>query len=139
MLEDDGTRYAAGVVEVLLDRGLEVELVCPSAAPFADTLGTLDQSYLYGRLMSKGLRIRPHSWAVAIEADGVEVENLYTQARERVSDVDTVVLATPRQPVDDLYFALKERIGFVRRIGDCVAPRKIDHAIYEGELAGREL
>jgi hypothetical protein len=27
----------------------------------------------------------------------------------------------------------------VHRIGDCVAPRKLDHAIYEGYLAGREL
>ena len=27
----------------------------------------------------------------------------------------------------------------LHRIGDCVAPRKLDHAIYEGELAGREL
>ena len=27
----------------------------------------------------------------------------------------------------------------MHRIGDCVAPRKLDHAIYEGELAGREL
>jgi hypothetical protein len=27
----------------------------------------------------------------------------------------------------------------LHRIGDCVAPRKLDHAIYEGYLAGREL
>ena len=27
----------------------------------------------------------------------------------------------------------------LHRIGDCVAVRKLDHAIYEGYLAGREL
>lgn len=139
VLDDDGTRYGAGVSEVLLDRGLDVELVCPSPSAFADTLGTLDHSTLYSRLMSKGLRIRPNSWAVSIEDDSVEVMNLYNQDRERLPGVDTVVLATPREAAADLYLEVKDRIDFVRRVGDCVAPRKIDHAIYEGELAGREL
>ena len=40
---------------------------------------------------------------------------------------------------DELYFALKGRVEELHRIGDCVAPRKLDHAIYEGYLAGREL
>ena len=31
VLDDDGTRYAAGVTEVLLDRGSDVELVTPLA------------------------------------------------------------------------------------------------------------
>ena len=35
--------------------------------------------------------------------------------------------------------ALKGTVENLHRIGDCLAPRKLDHAIYEGELAGREL
>jgi hypothetical protein len=32
-----------------------------------------------------------------------------------------------------------QRVRNLHRVGDCVAPRKLDHAIYEGYLAGREL
>ena len=65
--------------------------------------------------------------------------NLYTGAQETIEGVDTVVLATGAKANDELYLALKGEVANVHRIGDCVAPRKLDHAIYEGELAGREL
>jgi hypothetical protein len=35
--------------------------------------------------------------------------------------------------------APKGKVENLDRSGDCVAPRKLDHAIYEGYLAGREL
>jgi hypothetical protein len=49
------------------------------------------------------------------------------------------VLATGAKANDDLYFALKGTVEHLHRIGDCVAPRKLDHALYEGFLAGLEL
>ena len=65
--------------------------------------------------------------------------NLYTGADETLTGVDTVVLATGPKADDELYLALKGQVENLHRIGDCVAPRKLDHAIYEGYLAGREL
>ena len=65
--------------------------------------------------------------------------NLYTGAEEEITGVDTVVLATGPRANDELYFALKGEVENLHRIGDCVAPRKLDHAIYEGYLAGCEL
>ena len=58
---------------------------------------------------------------------------------EAIEGVDTVVLAAGAKANDELYLALKGQVENVHRIGDCVAPRKLDHAIYEGYLAGREL
>ena len=57
VLDDDGTRYAAGVTEVLLDRGCEVELVSRWPTLFPSTLTTLDMAHLYGRLLGKGPRL----------------------------------------------------------------------------------
>jgi mycofactocin system FadH/OYE family oxidoreductase 2 len=138
VLDDDGGRYAAGVCEVLLDRGAQVELVSRCNALFPATASTLDLPHLYGRLLAKGLVYRLNAWAKAIEAGGVVTFNLFTGAEETIG-ADAVVLATGPRADDALYFALKERHPEVHRIGDCVAPRKLDHAIYEGELAGREL
>jgi hypothetical protein len=40
---------------------------------------------------------------------------------------------------DDLYFALKGKVKELYRVGDCVAPRKVDMAIHEGYVAGRRV
>jgi NADPH-dependent 2,4-dienoyl-CoA reductase/sulfur reductase-like enzyme len=139
VLDDDGTRYAAGVTEVLLDQGCEVELVSRWPTLFPSTLTTLDMAHLYGRLLGKGLRYRLNSWAQSIDGDTVILFDLYTSAVETLAEVDTVVLATGQKANDDLYWSLKGEIENLHRIGDCLAPRKLDHAIYEGNLAGREL
>src|SRR5918992_26371 len=138
VLDDDGSRYAAGVIEVLLDRGKRVEMVSRWHALFPGTLTTLDLPHIYGRLLSKGLTHRLNSWASAIQGSSVSIFNLYTGTAETLEDVDTVVLATGAEANDELYFALRGTIDNLHRIGDCLAPRKLDHAIYEGELAGRE-
>jgi hypothetical protein len=116
-----------------------VQLVSRWPALFPSTVTTLDMAHLYRRLLGKGLAYRLNSWATAVEGERVEIANLYTGAQESLEAIETVVLATGPKANDDLYFALKGRIENLHRIGDCVAPRKLDHAIYEGALAGREL
>jgi mycofactocin system FadH/OYE family oxidoreductase 2 len=129
ILDDDGTRYAAGVTEVLLDRGCDVELVSRWPALFPSVLTTLDMVHLYSRLLGKGLAYRLNSWASAIDGNRVTVFNLYTGAQETLEGVDSVVLATGPKANDELYVALKGVVPDLHRIGDCVAPRKLDHAI----------
>jgi len=138
VLDDDGSRYAAGVTEVLLDRGAEVELVSRWQALFPATLTTLDMPHLYSRLLSKGLTYRLNVWAKAFEQERLTIFNLYTGAEETLEGVDTLVLATGPKANDALYFELKGTVENLHRIGDCLAPRKLDHAIYEGYLAGLE-
>jgi hypothetical protein len=48
-----------------------------------------------------------------------------------------VVYALGNRAEDGLYQALKGKIKELYRIGDCVAPRKIDMAILEGDRVGR--
>jgi mycofactocin system FadH/OYE family oxidoreductase 2 len=138
VLDDDGSRAVAGVAEVLLDRGAHVELVSRWNALLPFTLTTLDMPTLYARLLSKGLVYRLNTWAAAIEDGTISIFNLYTGAEDSIQDIDTVVLATGAKADDELYFALKGRVENLYRIGDCLAPRKLDHAIYEGYLAGLE-
>jgi hypothetical protein len=139
LLEDDGTRYAAGVAEVLLDLGREVELVTPLSTLFPTTAYTNDMAVLYRRLMGKGLRYTLGAWATEIGERELGIVDLNTDAEDRRAGVDTVVLVGARLPVDDLYRQLALDRSRVHRVGDCVAPRGLDHAVYEGFLAGREL
>ena len=52
---------------------------------------------------------------------------------------DTIVLAAGNVSLDQIYFALKGKVKELYRIGDCVAPRKTDMAIVEGQRIGRLL
>jgi mycofactocin system FadH/OYE family oxidoreductase 2 len=138
LLDDDGSRAAAGVAMALLDRGHEVTVATRWNALFPSTLYGLDLPHVYGHLFAHGLTYRLNVWASAIEGDTIRLFNLYTGSQEPSVESDTVVL-TGSKPNDELYFALKGAIANLHRIGDCVATRKLDHAIYEGYLAGREL
>ncbi|MNR69191.1 hypothetical protein D3C85_1942710 [compost metagenome] len=46
-------------------------------------------------------------------------------------NIDTLVLCQGHQPVDTLADELKDLVE-CRRIGDCLAPRTAEEAIYEG-------
>jgi mycofactocin system FadH/OYE family oxidoreductase 2 len=140
IFDDDGTRYTAGVAEFLLDRGHKVELVSRWHALFPGTFLTMDMAVVYNRLFEKGLDYRLNSWARRIDDGSVTIYNIYTGAEAVLEDIGTVVLATGPVANDELYFELKQNgVPNLHRVGDCVSPRKLDHAIYEGFLAGREL
>ena len=139
VLDGDGSRYAAGTTEVLLDRGSAVDLISPHPDLFPATVTTLDRTFVYQRLFSKGLAYHLNSWVSEITRDSVSMYDLYSGHVAVMEDIDTVVLVTGRIADDSLYKELKGRIARLYRIGDCVAPRSLDHAIYEGFVAGREL
>jgi 2,4-dienoyl-CoA reductase-like NADH-dependent reductase (Old Yellow Enzyme family)/thioredoxin reductase len=139
MVDADGSRYAAGVAEVLLDAGHEVEVVTRFSSLLPGTLTTLEQGILYRRLFEKGLTFTANAWVDEITPDAVTVKNLYTGRLRRIDDVALVVLTTPSRAQDGLHDALDGRATSVLRIGDCLAPRRIDHAIYEGFTAGAEM
>lgn len=138
IVDDDGTRITGGVAEILLAAGCEVELVTRFNMLFPATVPTLELPFLYERLLKKGLRYRLHSWVSRIDDQVVTSYDLYTNEASAIA-ADTVVLSTGHVADDELYRRLVSTAPNVRRIGDCVAPRRLDHAIFEGFLAGREL
>jgi 2,4-dienoyl-CoA reductase (NADPH2) len=77
---------------------------------------------------------------MALEPGGVQLLHHPTGAVERRL-VDWVVLAVAPAAEDRLYRQLcEEAPGLeVRRVGDCVAPRRAHVAVIEGERAGSNL
>ena len=56
-----------------------------------------------------------------------------------MKNIDTFVLACGAQANDSLFHILNGKLDNVHLIGDALAPRSLDHVIYEAELAGREI
>jgi len=81
----------------------------------------------------------------AIAEGGIELEGEFRRRSEL--EVDGVVLVTQRVSDDSLYLELtadpealeREGVEAVYRIGDCVAPRLIADAIFDGHRLGREI
>ena len=61
--------------------------------------------------------------------------------REEIEGVDMVVLSlgavSNNKLADDLNF--ESTLSEIYTVGDCVIPRKITEAIYEGSLVGRKI
>jgi mycofactocin system FadH/OYE family oxidoreductase 2 len=138
VVDEEGFHAATSTAELLADQGKRVEIV--TSYPHVgnniepDTFG-----FLYSRLFSKGVTLTPNTAVKEISANGVVVYNAYSNTERVIGDVDTVVLAVGNKANDELYKSLKGKVKELYRVGDCVAPRKLDMAIYEGNEVGRLL
>jgi len=136
-IDNDGHHQGTATAELLADRGRKVHIVT-SSPTIGSELGPPQDSYLtHQRLAQKGVTFTP-DFAV-VEIKGLEVNglNFYSNEWQTFSDYDSVVYALGNRVEDGLYKALKGKVKELYRIGDCVAPRKIDMAILEGENIGR--
>ena len=139
IVDEHGTRYSAGIAELLTERGHQVHVVTRWNALFHKLATTLDQPVVYANLFKAGMTHTLNSWVGAIHDKSVDIFNLYTGETETLEGIDSVVMAVRHLPMEDLYFELKAQLDNVHRVGDCVTPRMTDHAIFEGFLAGREI
>ena len=125
-----------GLAELLASRGLEVTLVSPLAQPMLLDPETL--VHALARACRAGARWRPTTGLAAIGEREVMLVNLLSGKTERVERVDQVVIRTHGLPEDALYHALRGRTEVIR-VGDAVAVRNVDRAVFDGHQAGRRL
>jgi mycofactocin system FadH/OYE family oxidoreductase 2 len=136
-IDYDGHHQATATVEFLADKGKEIHMLT-SFLFVGQDLGPVQDLYLTRqRLLQKGVTFTT-DFAV-MEIKGLEVNgfNVYSNEWQTFSGYDSIVLAMGNRVEDGLYSALKGSVKELYRIGDCVAPRKIDMAILEGDKVGR--
>lgn len=139
VLDEEGNRYSAGITELLVENGHEVHVVTRWNALFHRLATTLDQPVIYANLFSRGLTYTLNAWVSRARGTSVDLFNLYSGEEQTLEGFDSIVLTVRHLPLDGLYHALKAELPNVHRVGDAVVPRKTDHAIFEGFLAGREI
>jgi len=127
-----------GTAELLAVRGAAVEVVCarPLIGSSCDTAGRV---LWHRRAIEHGIVVSPNVELVKVVPGGALVRDLLVgSTRTLVADVVVPVFA--RRSREDLYLRLASECGDaidVLRVGDCVAPRLLQHAIADGEAAGR--
>ncbi|MHB8765874.1 MAG: mycofactocin system FadH/OYE family oxidoreductase 2 [Deferrisomatales bacterium] len=143
LVDQDGHHRSTSTAEYLADQGKTVHILCSSLFVGAE-LGPLQDLYLTRqRLLQKGCTFTPDTAVIAISGEPgakmLQGINVYANAMGDFGPYDSVVLAVGQQADDGLYKALKGKVKELHRIGDCVAPRKVDMAIWDGHKVGREL
>jgi pyruvate/2-oxoglutarate dehydrogenase complex dihydrolipoamide dehydrogenase (E3) component len=123
-----GGSVGAETAEFLLDHKKKVTLV-EMLSEIAGDAEKVNRKVLLRSLGEKSVKIRVLTQAVAILAEGVEVE---FGDRKEILPADTVVLATGTRSNNQLEAALRGLPGEFYKVGDCAKPRKAIDAIHEG-------
>jgi 2,4-dienoyl-CoA reductase-like NADH-dependent reductase (Old Yellow Enzyme family)/NADPH-dependent 2,4-dienoyl-CoA reductase/sulfur reductase-like enzyme len=137
VLDDEGLHTGAGVAELAARRGAQVELVSRKAFPAADLATNHQLPYVAARLRETGVAVSTGTYIREIGDGSVTLIELATGRLRVVENVDAVVLATMRLVPPTLQDSLEERVEYVYRIGDALAPRGLREATYEGHRFAR--
>jgi dimethylamine/trimethylamine dehydrogenase len=144
---DDEHFYMGSVIaERLVMAGLQVTLVTTGDVVASWTSNTLELMPINQQLRRLGIAVITAHSVAGFDGSAVTLASNYGEA-DRVIPAQAVVAVTSRLPEEALYTALKSEpealqatgIKSVTRIGDCLAPGFIAHAVYGGHRYAREL
>ena len=143
LVVDDGTGSweVFGAVEYLAETGIKVHFV---TSAFAIGGGIPKESLrpLLQRIKRRNVDIHLMTRVVSVSSDTVRLcDSILTEGEalvdEREIAADLVVAYAGKEADLDLFEALNGRVPAIQAVGDCLAPRRIREAIYEGYRAGR--
>ncbi|HLI06816.1 MAG TPA: FAD-dependent oxidoreductase [Ktedonobacteraceae bacterium] len=132
--ETDG-HGVLSVTELLASEGRSVEIVTEDWYVGRDLVATHDIVGWMQRVLALGVEMTTHTSVVRIEPGQVIITDRFA-AGERPIPADVVILGTYDRPNQELYYALKGHVPRLYRAGDCISPRRIEHAIMEGRQVG---
>ena len=131
VVDDRGDTIAMSLAQLLAELGREVTIVTahPQVGIRTGNGGTADYAWIYPKMLASGVTVTTESFLESIEANEALIAAAWTPTTESIR-VDTVIPVMGRDPRAELY----DRLGpaSAERIGDCVAPREVDDAIYDG-------
>ena len=138
VLDEEYGFQAPSAAEYLLDRGKQVDIVT-SERGIGSFLGATTAPPVFRRLFSKGVRLHCNVKAVQLESNQALVKNVWSEQEEVLGPYDAFVYAYGGESVCDLEKELTGKVPRLELIGDCFAPRTLQHAILEGHKLAREL
>jgi NADPH-dependent 2,4-dienoyl-CoA reductase/sulfur reductase-like enzyme len=138
VVDETDSHGVLSTVELLASAGKDVDVVTEDFYVGRDLVATHDLILWKQRVLPHGIVLTPHTTVVRIEPGRVIVVDRFVEG-ERDLPADCVVLGTYERPSQELYKTLKDRVPHLLRIGDCVAPRRIEQAILEGRRAGEHV
>ncbi len=142
---DDGSGFweTCSAAEALGHRGIQVNFISPASSIGAN-VPSESLAPMLKRLRSLGINFWPMHRVSSIVQGKVFVYDAVKVAATRILKekellADIVVYFSGKQAVVGLAETIKGKVPEIHMIGDCVSPRRINHAVLEGYRLGRSL
>jgi 2,4-dienoyl-CoA reductase (NADPH2) len=134
---DDGSGFWHGVsaAELLAQRGASVELVTPARAVGLE-IPEESVAGVHRRLRSNGVRFRTLAKVTAVGGTTLRLADVITGEPSETT-AEMVVVRTELRAADELVTELDGKVPALVAIGDCAAPRRLNHAVLEANVALR--
>ena len=139
---DDGTTgwESVNIAEFLASRGHSVTIVA-STSGVNPRLPVESRGDALARLRALGVRFEDASVVTAVHGTSLTIADSGAASRARPSreplEADAVVVAGNKRPDDRLWREFDGVVPQVLLAGDCVTPRQISEALFEGHKTGR--
>ncbi|ORA19476.1 FAD-dependent oxidoreductase [Mycobacterium arosiense] len=138
VVDGEGTHASTGVAELLGRRGAEVILLSANYAPFSNReLMSFEGEMIAKRMAEAHVTFQPATWVRSIGDRELEVFDVNSASESVIADVQTVVLATGRIPLDTISRELDGNIAQLFTIGDALSVRQLATATYEAQKFAR--
>ena len=138
VIDEEYGHQGPSAAEYLLTQGKDVEIVTTEAT-VGSLLGATTLPPVLQRLFSQGASIRGYSRVLRLGGSEVLVENVWSNHEEEIGPFDAYVYAFGGVAECGLEPELRGRVAQMELVGDCFAPRSLQHAILEGHKIGREI
>ena len=127
-----------GLAERLAAAGSRVRL-CVTGTHAGESLQMYVRDSLIARVHRLGVEVIPYARLFGVDADTAYFQHTTSDEAMVLEQTDTLVLASGHTPDNALEIELEDYSGELHLIGDCLAPRTAEEAVYEGLQVGREL
>ncbi len=140
IIDNNAAHEAYATADYIVDGGGRVQVVTRLYHAGMDLAPVHDIILYYRRLLEKGVTFIPTHLVKEIKGNKAVIYNVYAPIQERtLENIDLFVLAMNKDPNDGLYKELKGKVPELYRIGDCVAPRRAQYAVWDGHMIGRKI
>jgi hypothetical protein len=138
LIDATGYHQSADALEYLVARGGRLSAVS-HAAQFAGGIDQNDRPSLVAACQGAPVEFYESTIVDKVSPRSASLRDLRTGRVHTVDDIDAVVVSIGNDVDDALFATLSARRRDVHRVGDCVAPRGVEHALHEGHAIGRRL
>lgn len=139
--DDTGGIVPLGLAQLLVERGQDVEIVTSKLHAGPEIIGTWELPWVLPALLRAGVRITSQAYLESIHSETVTIASIWGEYEPRTVPADSIVLTQLREADNALFRTLKAAPHDyeLHAIGDCLAPREVDDAIFDGTSLGRQL
>lgn len=139
IVDETGEYLPLGLAEILATANVHVEIVSPRPFVGADTLRTLDMPYVLPRLKKLAVKLTPSHFVEEILPHSLSVYDIWGGEKEVRDEIDTVVFAMTKLPNETSHGKILSSGTPCQKVGDVIAPRKIEAIYYDAEKLGRSV